>query len=128
MSNRFDIHNDGDDVWIKNAERVLNGISSDIPLGIYECPMPYKRLLTPKIIDWCTSTKRFKFIKDTCCDPDVLAHRLEQLNGSGCKLFNANIQTLLYSLKKGAAGYSGIMANFHPNLIVWLYENYEKQP
>ena len=127
-SNRFDIHNDGDNVWLKNAERALSGIKPDISLGIYECPMPYKRLLTPKIIDWCIKTGRFKFIKDTCCDPDMLTQRLEQLNGSDCKLFNANIQTLLYSLKKGAAGYSGIMANFHPNLIVWLCENFEKQP
>lgn len=127
VSNRFDLHNDGDDVWIKNAERVLNGIRSDIPLGIYECPMPYKRLLTPKIIDWCIATKRFKFIKDTCCDPLMLSQRLEQLDGTGFKLFNANIQTLLYSLERGAAGYSGIMANFHPKLIVWLYENFVKE-
>ena len=28
----------------------------------------------------------------------------------------------------GCAGYSGVMANFHADLYVWLCENYEKEP
>ncbi len=128
VSNRLDLHNDGDDVWIDNAERLLSAINTDIPLGIYECPMPYKRLLTERIIKWCIGTKRFRFIKDTCCDFTMLKKRLELLDGSGCMLFNANAQSLLHSLKCGAAGYSGIMANFHPDLYVWLCENFEKEP
>ncbi len=128
VSNRFDLHNQGDEVWIENAEKLLEKIPSDIRLGIYECPMPYKRLLTPKILDWCKKTHRFEFIKDTCCNPDMLKERLEQLSDSEIKLFNANEQTLLYSLEHGCSGYSGIMANFHPNLLVWLFENFKKQP
>lgn len=128
VSNRFDLHGDGDDEWIRNAEQVLDRATFDIPLGIYECPVPYKRLLTPKIFDWCKKDGRFQFIKDTCCDPDMLAERLEILKDSGMMLFNANSQTLLYSLKKGANGFSGIMANFHPDLLAWLYNNYEKEP
>ena len=41
---------------------------------------------------------------------------------------NANAQTLLDSLQHGAAGYSSVMANFHPELYVWLCENFEKEP
>ena len=123
VSNRFDLNNEGDDVWIANAEKVLAGIETDIPLGIYECPMPYKRLLTDKILKWCIKTNRFKFIKDTCCDPDMLVDRLNLLKDSGIMLFNANAQTLLHSLKYGAAGYSGIMANFHPDIYSWLCDN-----
>lgn len=128
VSNRLDLHNDGDDTWIENGKRLLDKINPDIPLGIYECPYPYKRLLTPKIIDWCISTGRFSFIKDTCCDVEMLETRLEQMKGSTLKMFNANAQTLLHTLKRGADGYSSIMANFHPDLYVWLYENFEKQP
>lgn len=123
VSNRFDLNNEGDDVWIANAEKVLAGIETDIPLGIYECPMPHKRLLTDKILKWCIKTNRFKFIKDTCCDPDMLVDRLNLLKDSGMMLFNANAQTLLHSLKYGAAGYSGIMANFHPDIYSWLCDN-----
>lgn len=128
VSNRLDLHGDGDDVWISNAEALLSMIDPDIPLGIYECPFPYKRLLTPKILDWCISTGRFRFIKDTCCDPDMLTARLQQLQGTGILLYNANEQTLLHSLREGAAGYSGIMANFHPSLLNWVYHNYETSP
>ncbi len=125
VSNRLDMHNQGDKVWIDNAEKLLNKLNTNLQLGIYECPMPYKRLLSPKILRWCIETRRFEFIKDTCCDPDVLIERLEILKGSNIKLFNANEQTLLHSLKYGAAGYSGIMANFHPDLLTWLYNHYE---
>ena len=126
VSNRLDLHNDGDDVWIKNAEELLSGIPEDIAIGIYECPYPYKRLLTHKILDWCKSTDRFTFIKDTCCDPDMLLDRLNQLKGTSIKLYNANSQTLLYTLKNGGAGFSGIMGNFHPDLYAWLCDNFDK--
>ena len=123
VSNRFDIEQKGDDAWIADAEKVLSQVGCDIPFGIYECPVPYKRLLTPKILNWCKQTGRFQFIKDTCCDPDMLEERLELLNDSDIMLFNANAQTRLYSLRLGAAGYSGVMANIHPELYTWLCEN-----
>lgn len=127
VSNRFDLHNEGDKIWLRNAEYVLNKIPDNIPLGIYECPKPYKRLLTAEILDWCIESKRFHFIKDTCCDPLMITGRLNQLKNSDIMLYNANAQTLLYSLKNGAAGYSGIMANYHPDLLVWLCNNFDAE-
>ncbi len=128
ITNRLDLDNAGDDVWIANAEKILAGLPADIPLGLYECPLPYKRLVTPKILKWCISTGRFKYMKDTCCDAKVIAERLDILKGSGFRLMNANCQTLLDSLKNGGDGYCGIMANFHPELYVWLCENFDKAP
>jgi len=37
-------------------------------------------------------------------------------------------QTLLDTLRLGAYGYSGPMANFHPELYVWLCKNFDKEP
>ena len=128
ISNRLDINNEGDDVWIANAERLLSLLPKEVRLGIYECPLPYKRLVTPKILKWCLSTDRFYFMKDTCCDKIMIRERLEILRGSHFALMNANAQTLLDSLQHGAAGYSSVMANFHPELYVWLCENHEKEP
>ena len=128
ISNRLDINNEGDDVWIANAEKLLSMLPEDVKLGVYECPHPYKRLLTPRILEWCKAQGRFKFIKDTCCDAAVIAERLRILDGSGIMLFNANAQTLLETLKSGAAGYSGVMANMHPQLYVWLCKNYKTEP
>lgn len=126
VSNRLDLHNDGDEVWIKNAEYLLSKLPENIAIGIYECPYPYKRLLTPEILDWCISTGRFTFIKDTCSNPDILSDRLKQIKGSAIRLYNANSQTLLYTLRNGCAGFSGIMANFHPEIYAWLCDNFDK--
>lgn len=128
ITNRLASEDESDDVWIANAERLLSLLPADLPLGLYECPLPYKRLVTPKVLKWCLSTGRFYFMKDTCCNIDTIRERLDLLKGTHFKLMNANCQTLLESLRAGGAGYCGIMCNFHPELYVWLCENYEKDP
>lgn len=125
ITNRLDINNEGDEVLIKNAEKLIAMLPKEAKLGLYECPYPYKRLVTPKILDWCLSTGRFYYMKDTCCDRDILAARAKQLKGSDFKLLNANCQTLLESMRNGADGYCGIMCNYHPALYSWLGKNYK---
>ena len=128
ITNRLDINNEGDDVWIANAEKLLAALPKDIKLGLYECPSPYKRLVTPKILKWCLETGRFYYMKDTCCDATVIAERNEILKDSDFRLLNANCQTLLSSLQSGGKGYCGIMCNFHPELYVWLCSNFQSDP
>lgn len=117
-----------DDKLINNLSIILKELPETVPLGLYECPFPYKRLLTKKVIDYCIKSKRFYFIKDTCCDSKEIKRRIKQLEGTCIKLFNANTATLLESIKNGVAGYSGVMANFHPQLYTWLLQNYKSQP
>ena len=126
ITNRLDINNEGDDVWIANCKKLIENLPDDVKLGLYECPYPYKRLVTPKILDYCLSTGKFYYMKDTCCNVDIMKERCEQLKGSSFKLLNANCQTLLESMKNGGDGYCGIMCNFHPKLYAWLGENFEK--
>lgn len=128
ITNRLDLNNEGDDVFIANAEKLISMLPPEAKLGFYECPYPYKRLVTPKILDWALSTGRFYYMKDTCCDASVIADRVKQLDGSEFALLNANCQTLLESLRSGAMGYCGIMCNFHPRLYAWLGNNFEKEP
>ena len=128
ITNRLDINNEGDNVFIDKAERLLERLPADAKLGFYECPYPYKRLVTPKILDWALSTGRFYYMKDTCCDAAIIAERCRQLEGSHFALLNANCQTLLESLRSGARGYCGIMCNYHPALYAWLGANFEKEP
>ena len=123
ITNRLDPDNEGDEVFIQNAEKLLSLLPRDAKLGFYECPHPYKRLVTPKILDWCLSTGRFFYMKDTCCDAEEIARRVKQLEGSHFSLLNANCQTLLETLRSGARGYCGIMCNFHPKLYAWLGKN-----
>lgn len=128
VSNRFDIDNTGEDKWISDAERLIAKLPDDVPLGIYECPTPYKRVLTDKMTEFCAKSGRFHFIKDTCCDAAMMKRRTEIMKGTPMMLMNANAQTLLETLQNGADGYCGIMCNFHPKLYAWLCHNFKTEP
>ena len=120
ISNRMDIANTSDEAWIADTERLIAELPAEMPLGIYECPKPYKRLLSEKMLRWCVENERFYFVKDTCCDAELIRARLEVCKGSHLKLFNANAQTLLETVRAGVYGYCGVMANFHPDLYTRL--------
>ena len=122
ITNRMDIENTSDDKWIEDTYKLIQQLPYDMPLGVYECPKPYKRLLSDKMIKWCADTGRFYFIKDTCCDAPTIRRRIEICKGSNLKIFNANAQTMLESYRDGAYGYCGVMANFHPALYSRLFK------
>lgn len=126
VTNRFALEGEDDDVWIATLEHFLARIPDSIRLGFYECPYPYKRLLTPRLMAWCASTGRFIFLKDTSCDTGQMREKLAV--AGGIQLYNANAATLLESLEAGAAGYSGVMGNFHPQLYGWLCRHWREQP
>lgn len=128
ITNRLAKAQEGDTVFLKNLERLLGELPEEIPLGFYECPYPYKRLLSKKVTEYARDTGRFYFIKDTSCDTEHMKEKLAIISGSNLKLYNANTVTLLDTLKAGASGYSGIMANFHSGLYKWLCRNFEKEP
>lgn len=127
IANRFASEEESDDVFLKNYEKVVNSLP-EIGFGVYECPHPYKRVMAPDTLKKCCEISNLRFIKDTCCRIDDIKAKLEAAKGTGLKIYNANGATLLESLKAGCAGYSGVMANFHPELYVWLCKNYEKYP
>ena len=128
ITNRFMAEGETEETFKRNLERFLSAIPADIQLGLYECPYPCKRLMTPELLKWCALTDRFLFLKDTSCDPVNIANKLEAIKGTGLKLYNANSATLLQSLKEGACGYSGILGNFFPELFAWLIRNWKSKP
>merc|ERR1719265_200923 len=114
-----DVHED-DAAWKEAASRLLQ-LTGDVPLGLYECPVPYKRLLSPELIGWCASTGRFHFHKDTSCNMSDIRAKLARVKASPCfRFYNANVETLAPSLAAGAHGFSGISANFYPHLHAFL--------
>jgi 4-hydroxy-tetrahydrodipicolinate synthase len=126
ISNRLAGEDENDDVFLERLDSLLHELPKDVRLGFYECPYPYKRVLTPKILKYCVSTGRFAFLKDTCCDIGQIREKLSILNGSGMRLFNANTATLVESMKYGGAGYSGVMANFQMKLYAWLVKHWKE--
>ena len=124
LTNRLAKENESDEIWLNNLKKLLDMLPKDVPLGFYECPYPYKRIISPELLKWCADTGRFYFIKDTSCDIENMKAKLEVIRGTNLKLFNANSSTLYETLELGASGYSGVMANFHPELYVKLCESF----
>lgn len=127
ITNRLAGPDESDKVWLQNLERLLKELPKDLKLGFYECPYPYKRVLSKEMTKWCADTGRFYFLKDTSCDIDNIKDKLEVCQGTNLKLYNANTATLLESLKAGAAGYSGVMANMQGELYVKLCRDYQRE-
>lgn len=128
LTNRLAEKESSEAEWLEHLKRLLDRLPQDIPLGFYECPYPYKRIISVENLKWCADSGRFYFIKDTSCDLACIQAKLEAIRGSRLKLYNANTSTLLESLQMGAAGFSGVMANFHPQLYAWLCRNYDRKP
>ena len=99
LTNRLAKENESDEVWLENLKKLLEMIPKDVPLGFYECPYPYKRIISPELLKWCADTGRFYFIKDTSCDIENMKAKLEVIKGTNLKLFNANTSTLLETLE-----------------------------
>lgn len=116
-----------EDAWRAIAERLLR-LTGDVPLGLYEMPLPYHHLLAFETMQWACSTGRFLFHKDTCCNSLRIRRKIDCVRHSRLAFYNADTPTLLDSLMAGADGFSGIGANYVPELYVWLCGHFRDEP
>ncbi|MBF9221204.1 dihydrodipicolinate synthase family protein [Hymenobacter ruricola] len=96
-----------------------------VPLGFYECPEPYKRVLSAGQLGQFVGTGRVTYHKDTCLDIEQIRAKLAATEGHQFGLYDAYMGHAVESLRAGAAGLSCIQGNFFPELIVWLCRNYD---
>eukprot|EP00049_Salpingoeca_infusionum_P002445 m.57041 g.57041 ORF g.57041 m.57041 type:complete len:325 (+) comp11584_c1_seq4:39-1013(+) len=126
--NQMAAEDEDDATWKENVQKLLD-LTGNIPLGLYECPSPYHRLLSAELLGWAAATGRFYFHKDTCCKLQPIVDKLGAITeatkemDTPFRFYNANVATLQKSIQAGAAGFSGISANFYPQLLVWLAAN-----
>lgn len=115
--------NESDDVF---NERIYNLIdqTENIPLGFYECPVPYKRLLSPGQLQQFVATGRVIYHKDTSLDIQSVKEKVALTQGKEFGLYDAYMGHAVETLKAGSAGLSCIQGNYFPELIVWLCDNY----
>lgn len=109
----------GPEEWMRALGRVVEE-TGGIRLGLYEMPLPYHRILTTAEMCWAASTGRVFFHKDTSCDIQAIRTKIDAIRGTLLHFYNANTPTLLDSLRAGGHGYSGIGANYFPELYVRL--------
>jgi 4-hydroxy-tetrahydrodipicolinate synthase len=116
---------DNDEVLLKNFNKFLN-LTEGIPLGMYECPAPYKRILSPQVFKTLLQTGRFVYHKDTSKEPEQVKAKLEivkELNNPSFEFYDAHSPNAAFSVRNGAKGMSSISGNFYPEILVWMVNN-----
>ncbi len=123
VTNRLDLNNDGSEAFRSALEALLAHLPADMPLGLYECPAPYRRLLSDDELKFCRDTGRFVVFKDVSCDLDTVKRRVALCEGSPLAIVNANAAIAREAMRAGSEGFAGVFTNFHPDLYAWVYRN-----
>jgi 4-hydroxy-tetrahydrodipicolinate synthase len=120
---------ESDLVFIDKAKELI-ALTDEIPLGFYECPVPYKRLINSDVLAELLKSGRIVYHKDTCLDDAEVVRRLDVAKGYEFGLYDAYMVNAVSSLKAGASGLSCIQGNIYPELVVWICKHFndsEKQ-
>lgn len=127
ISNIMASEEESDAELARRVEHLL-ALTDPIPMGFYECPVPYKRVLSPDLLQQFVATGRIKYHKDTCLDIEQVKAKLRLATAPDFGLYDAYAAHAVESLKAGSAGLSCIQGNYFPELIVWLCDNYANAP
>jgi len=125
VTNRLDPDNLGSEFLFKTVETLKQELPPDLRLGLYECPAPYRRLLSDGEIAYFAQDPRFVILKDVSCDIQTVRRRLELTKNSSLVISNANAAIAFEAMKSGASGFCGVFNNFHPDLYRWLEDEGE---
>lgn len=124
ITNMMADEGDSDQVFEDNIYRLFD-YTDDIPLGCYECPDPFKRVISARQLLDFVATGRVIYHKDTCLDIDLVKAKLQATKDvSAFGLYDAYMVHAVESLRAGSAGLSCIQGNYFPELVVWLCDNY----
>lgn len=122
ITSHFAKAEESDDVLIANFDKFFT-LTDNIPMGTYECPAPYKRILTPYAFSYLLGTKRMIYHKDTTIDFPRVKAKIELAKGNRIEFYDACIANCMYSLQAGAKGMSAICGNLYPEIVAWMCNN-----
>lgn len=127
VTNHLDPRNEGSEVFYATLNTLLDTLPSSLPLGLYECPAPYRRLLSDDEFAWCANSGRFVVLKDVSCDLPTVERRVRLAQGTSLSVINANAAIAWPAILAGSQGFSGVFTNFHPELYSWLWREGKNQ-
>jgi len=128
VTNHLDPHKAGTQAFRATLETLLARLPTDMPLGLYECPAPFRRLLSDEELSACIDTGRFVLLKDVSCDLPTVRRRVALASGSPLAIVNANAAIARDAMLAGSRGFTGVFTNFHPDLYSWMRRSGEHHP
>ena len=120
VTNHLDPAKQGMAAFRRTTDTLLNRLPQDMPLGLYECPAPFRRLLSDDELKYCIDSGRFVVLKDVSCDLPTVERRVALANGSRMAIVNANAAIARDAMRAGSLGFTGVFTNFHPDLYKWM--------
>lgn len=128
VTNHLDPQNQGTETFKSTLNQLLEALPASLPLGLYECPAPWRRLLSDEEFSYCAHSGRFVVLKDVSCCLETVTRRVKLAQGTPLNVINANAAIAWPAIQAGSKGFSGVFTNFHPELYVWLYHQGHKHP
>lgn len=128
VTNRLDSERRGGTAFMDDLTWLLDRLPSELPLGLYECPAPFRRLLSDDELRFCAGSGRFVILKDVSCDLDTVKRRVALVDGTPLAIVNANAAIAFDAMRAGSRGFTGVFTNFHPDLYKWLRTHGDGHP
>lgn len=122
ITSHFAARDEDDSMLMKNLEKFLQ-LTGSIPLGTYECPSPYKRILSPAVLKFLLSTDRLVYHKDTSLLTETIQTKLRIARNTRLEFYDAHTPNTQFSLRMGAKGMSCIAGNFYPEVFAWMCDH-----
>lgn len=128
VTNHLDPHRAGEAAFSATLDSLLARLPGDVRLGLYECPAPFRRLLSDSELRRCIDTGRFALLKDVSCDLEIVKRRVALAEGSPLAIINANAAIARDAMRAGSRGFTGVFTNFHPDLYQWMRRAGDQHP
>lgn len=116
LNNQFVSAEESDAVFLARIRRWME-LTPGVPFGIYECPVPYKRLVSIPVLEELLATGRLCYHKDTSLDLAQVQAKIQAGNGFHFGVYDAYMVHAKASLAAGSMGLSCIQGNFFPDLL-----------
>lgn len=116
LNNQFVSSEESDSVFLTRIRRWME-LTPGVPFGIYECPIPYKRLVSIPVLAELLASGRLYYHKDTSLNLDQVKAKIQTGAGMHFGVYDAYMVHAKDSLAAGSMGLSCIQGNFFPDLL-----------
>jgi 4-hydroxy-tetrahydrodipicolinate synthase len=116
LNNQFVSAEESDEVFLSRIHQWME-LTTGVPFGIYECPVPYKRLVSIPVLQDLLRSGRLCYHKDTSLHIDQVREKIQAGMGARFGVYDAYMVHAKASLEAGSMGLSCIQGNFFPKLI-----------
>ena len=116
LNNQFVSAEETDEVFLSRMKLWME-LTPGVPFGIYECPLPYKRLVSLSVLQELLASGRLCYHKDTSLHIEQVKAKIEVGAGLRFGVYDAYMVHAKASLEAGSMGLSCIQGNFFPRLL-----------